>query len=170
MANFNYITEFSFCTNCCTHAWEIVTLHIQFHMPICFHIVKYFIITQTHQKHGLIRTRDDVSVAVLHAVLVFLSRIPGSRLTLEEALKRQKHTESTSVQQKPHQSSSTSGWSVKAAQTQNQPQLLLIHTITPSRHFHCNIVLCFPLKDLHILKWRIRDELLKSTAEVRVVI
>lgn len=41
----------------------------------------------------IIHTCDDVSVAVLHAVLVLLGRIPGRRLTLKEALKRDKDTE-----------------------------------------------------------------------------
>lgn len=41
----------------------------------------------------IIHTCNDVSVAVLHAVLILLGRIPRRRLTLKEALKRDEDTE-----------------------------------------------------------------------------
>lgn len=37
-----------------------------------------------------VHTGDDVSVAILHAVLILLGRIPRSRLPLKKTLKRQK--------------------------------------------------------------------------------
>lgn len=37
---------------------------------------------------SLIRTCDDVSIAILHPVLIFLGRVPWCRLSLKEALRK----------------------------------------------------------------------------------